>query len=113
MERISSKMLLDIRARVLIEIDSLMDKHKKKYLYCDERDIWKTSPIVVNQPFNDDLSFSFCGLCFCQSGLLISCSLNDDVIDLHQGEIDLERLVDIYDWIYENEDELFNIDEGC
>lgn len=110
MERISSKKLLEIRACLVEGIKDLLEKHN-----CPNfRTTCGYSPIVIEHPYDGNFTFTLDGIDIGNDdSLYFECSSSCENCDLHQGQIDLERLFDIYDWLYENEDELFNVDEGC
>ena len=90
-------------------IVSLMKKHNTENAYCVELD---STPIIIHDSYCDDNIHTLDEIILCDNGAIkfgcSSCFSNTYVYLIH---MDIELLINVYEWIVENENEIFEENE--
>lgn len=105
---ISSATLLKIRASIVDGIVDLMHKHECTEVstcLCD-------APILIDDPHDGNLSYTLDEVILDNGMVDFRGSSCCDNAHLNQGDIGLEELMYIYEWLLDNEDEIFDFDDN-
>jgi hypothetical protein len=95
----------DIRLDIFNAIVSLMNKHNTNNVNCDLSD----TPIIIYDSYCEDNIHTLDEIVLCDNDYIkfggSSCYSNTYV---YMNDMDIELLIEVYEWLIKNEDEIFN-----
>jgi hypothetical protein len=98
----------EIRSEIFDAIVSLMNKHNTKVVSCDLSD----TPIIIYDSYCDDNIHTLDDIILCDNDNIIKfgCSSCFSNTYAYINDLDIELLIDVFEWVIENEDEIFDED---
>lgn len=85
----------------------LMNKHNTNIANCGLSD----SPIILYHTYCDDNYYTLDNIVLCDDGCIkFGCSSCFSSTDVYTHDLDLDLLIEVYEWVIYNEDEIFNED---
>lgn len=97
----------EIRNEICDAIVLLMNKHNTKVISCDLSD----TPIIIYDSYCDDNIHTLDSIILCDNNnIKFGCSSCFSNIDVYINDLDIDLLIDVYEWVIDNENEIFDED---